>query len=114
MADEFLEDLHVSVGGLMGEFLTLTATDCYRVTTIALRYDPPDQSRVDLRYLSKTTKVEIPYSIIDSTCNAFRASSLITSLNKANLTNNSLHRRAIQLGIDDGVLPSGTIGGNPD
>lgn len=42
-----------------------------------------------------------------------QATSLMTALNKANLTSNSLHKRVIQRLIDDGML-AGTISGSPD
>ena len=41
------------------------------------------------------------------------ATTLMTALNKANLTSNSLHRCVIQRLIDDGVI-AGTISGSPD
>lgn len=41
------------------------------------------------------------------------AKNMMTTLNKANLTNNSLHKRVLNQLISDGHL-SGTIGGSPD
>lgn len=41
------------------------------------------------------------------------ATALMVALNKANLTNNSLHRRVIAQLIVDGVV-TGTISGSPD
>jgi hypothetical protein len=41
------------------------------------------------------------------------ATALMTALNKANLTSNSLHKRIINQLISDGYL-SGTISGSPD
>ena len=41
------------------------------------------------------------------------ASSLMTTLNKANLTTNSLHRRVLTQLVSDGVI-AGTVAGTPD
>ena len=41
------------------------------------------------------------------------ATTLISTLNTANLTNNSLVKRAINFGIDRAVLPAGAVAGTP-
>lgn len=43
-----------------------------------------------------------------------QATSLMISLNKANLTSNSLQRRVITQALTDGKLPAGTVTGSPD
>ena len=45
---------------------------------------------------------------------ASRAQTLITALNKANLSTKSLERRCIEQAQADGVLPAGNVTGTPD
>ena len=42
------------------------------------------------------------------------ATTLMTALNKANLTNNSLHKRLLNQAVTDGCLTAGTVTGSPD
>ena len=50
---------------------------------------------------------------ITCTYDGAEAASLMLTLNRANLTNNSLHKRAINKLVSDGKLPAGTITGSP-
>jgi len=43
-----------------------------------------------------------------------QATTLMVSLNKANLSTNSLHKRIFQQLVTDGKLPAGTVTGSPD
>ena len=42
------------------------------------------------------------------------ATSMMTTLNKADLTSNSLHKRVLNTLAGDGKLPAGTVTGSPD
>lgn len=43
-----------------------------------------------------------------------QATNMMTVLNKADLTSNSLHKRVLNQLVSDGKLPAGTVTGSPD
>lgn len=101
----------------MAETLELTTprVTSYRVKSILFIYMPPSGSQLEVVYLGNDGVTEIRHVIVDTAANSDRATTLIRQLNKANLSaGNSLNQRAIQLGIDDGILPAGTPGGTTD
>jgi hypothetical protein len=52
--------------------------------------------------------------VIDHAYSGAQATTLMIALNKANLTTNSLHKRALNQLVADGILPAGAIAGAPD
>lgn len=94
----------------MAELITLTtpivppSVTTYRVTYLAFDWDNPSIT-IGLR---GTNGERLNHSYSSS-----NATAMMTQLNKANLTSNSLHRRVISQLVSDGVL-AGTISGSPD
>ena len=86
--------------------ITKTSTTAWRVDEIHLSWT---EKLVNVVFLEPTTGERKICSVSNDD-----ATTLMVTLNKANLTNNSLHKRAINWAIGIGCLGNGTIGGSPE
>lgn len=97
----------------MAEKLSLTtpvtpaipATNDYTVRSLFLGWDE-QRIVVIVRDNNGTTTT--------ATWDGAPAVALMLAINKANLTNNSLHKRVLNQLVTDGKLPTGTVTGIPD
>jgi len=92
----------------MAESLTLTApqsvTD-YKV--VVLKLDWNQKAIVVVVQDTQGDKLKKSYS-------GATAEAMITALNKANLSTNSLQKRILEQLVTDGLLAAGTVTGTPD
>lgn len=92
----------------MAEILTLTSP--ISITTF-------DIVRVDFQWRDSRILVEFSDTtgkVIPAIWEGTAARNLMISLNKANLTSNTLRARIFSQAVTDGKLPAGTVTGTPD
>jgi hypothetical protein len=90
------------------ESLTLTvpqSVTSYRVLKLVLDWS---EARIKVELADQAGVV------IRAEYGGAEATALMVSLNKANLSTNSLHKRILQQLATDGKLPAGTVTGAPD
>ena len=108
----------------MAELVTLTApvyvsngVDKFRVWNLILRRSHPDRSagiEVTFREVDANGAFISGGKSLECRYEGATAQTLINSLNKANLSTNSLEKRVMSQCQTDGLIGSGSISGSPD
>lgn len=100
----------------MAEIFTANATVVPPVTVLRIALIAFDwlNQRIDVRLRAWNGSAFVGEDVVSATYTGPDAVTLMTALNKTNLSTQSLHQRVIARLLADGKIPSGTASGNPD